>query len=262
MAVSSGGRAWPELWVPVALVGHAFAVFWLLKGLLATHPTLLRTCLGGFRRAKAPSHAGQAGGQAEEEAGGDHVQLRIGDNSGSEGSTSPGARHPQQPPSLPSTSCQPTAVTSRHVRLHIEDSCGSGGGASSPRRQPLEHSASCPSSPTCKRPNEAPQGGLRDSLHHSTTRRTGTTTTTATTTTTNTTTRWKLSAEVGVLEWRNLGCSYKGAGGSKTVLQVWGGGLRALQGCGGFLQVLYRGGRGRHLCSPACDLITQNVHET
>ena len=55
MAASSGA-AWPELWVPVALLGHVVAVFWLLKGILTTHPTLLHTCLGCC---KAPSRAGQ-----------------------------------------------------------------------------------------------------------------------------------------------------------------------------------------------------------
>ena len=165
--------AWPELWVPVALMGHAFAVFWLLKGLLTTHPTLLHTCLGWCCRTKACGHAGQVGGEAKANEEADLVSLQ------------------------------------QHVQVHFED-CGANGGSTSPL-QPHEPSVSChnglPSQPprvaTRGRPPADAAGGAGLSLDHA---------------------RWTVAVVVGLLEWRNLGCSYKGAGRRKTVLQVRGEG--------------------------------------
>ena len=98
---------------------------------------------------------------------------------------------------------------SQHVQLQVD--CGVG--SSPPHPQSPEPS-------TCKQPAEATQAQVQvqdsstaEALDHSPERA-----------------RWKVAAEVGVLEWRNLGCSYTGGGGTKTVLQV--GARLLLQGAG------------------------------
>ena len=160
MAVSSGA-AWPELWVPVAVVGHVFAAFWLLKGLLLTCLTLLHTCLAWCRCTKARGPAGQVEGETSEGAERMHEELQVGDDSGD-----------SAPP------------------------------------QPSGSSAGCQYGSRCQQPTEATQEGLPGDLVVEVRHRE----------------RWKVAAAVGELEWRNLGCSYKGAEGTKAVLQVGGRG--------------------------------------
>lgn len=59
-----------ELWVPVVVAGHAFALFWLLKALLVFQPRLpsrVAAALGLSRRRQAAANADEVGPVASRE---------------------------------------------------------------------------------------------------------------------------------------------------------------------------------------------------